>query len=216
VKGVGTFDNVNFTGTFSPGLSPTSLQVGNVALTNSSTLAMELGGTAPGSGYDQILSSGALVLDGVLQVSLIGGFSPNAGQSFNLFDWASVSGVFDALSLPALAGLAWDTSQLYSDGILSLAAAGLAGDYNSNGIVDAADYTVWRDNVGAPAGSLANDTTGAVIGADQYNQWRANYGATSAGLGVAVPEPGAALLLMMIIGACGAPGRRRVYSDRTA
>jgi hypothetical protein len=214
VKGVGTFDNVNFTGTFSPGLSPTSLQVGNVALTNSSTLVLELGGTAPGSGYDQILSSGALVLDGVLQVSLIGGFSPNAGQSFNLFDWASVSGVFDALSLPALAGLAWDTSQLYSDGILSLAAAGLAGDYNSNGIVDAADYTVWRDNVGAPAGSLANDTTGAVIGANQFTLWRSNYGATSAGLGVAVPEPGS--LLLMIIGACGAFGRRRMSPDQTA
>jgi hypothetical protein len=210
VKGVGTSDNVNFTGTFYPGLSPTSLQVGNVALSDSSTLAMELGGTAPGSGYDQIIASGTLALDGVLQVSLIDGFSSTAGQSFNLFDWANTSGAFDTLSLPALAGLTWNTSNLYSDGILSLAAAGLAGDYNSNGIVDAANYTVWRDNVGAPAGSLANDATGAIIGADQHSQWRAGYGARSAGLGVAVPEPGAALLMMMIIGASGALGRRRV------
>jgi hypothetical protein len=140
---------VNFTGTFSPGLSPTSLQVGNVALSDSSTLAMELGGTASGSGYDQIIASGTLALDGVLQVSLIDGFSSTAGQSFNLFDWANISGAFDTLSLPALAGLTWNPSDLYSDGILSLAAAGLAGDYNSNGIVDAADYTVWRDTLGS-------------------------------------------------------------------
>jgi hypothetical protein len=50
VKGVGTFDNVNFTGTFSPGLSPAILSVGNIALSSTSTLVMELGGSAAGSG----------------------------------------------------------------------------------------------------------------------------------------------------------------------
>jgi hypothetical protein len=50
VKGVGTFDNVNFTGTFSPGLSPTILSAGNIAFAPTSTLIMELGGTLPGSG----------------------------------------------------------------------------------------------------------------------------------------------------------------------
>ena len=119
VKGVGTFDNVNFTGTFSPGLSPTILTVGNVAFSPTSTLIMELGGTSPGSGYDQILSSAALAFDGTLQVSLINGFSPAAGQSFNLFDWSSASGTFDALQLPTLAGLAWNTSQLYTTGVLN-------------------------------------------------------------------------------------------------
>ena len=58
VKGVGTFDNVTMTGTFSPGLSPTTAQVGNLGFANGSTLIMELGGTTPGSAYDQILSSG--------------------------------------------------------------------------------------------------------------------------------------------------------------
>jgi hypothetical protein len=54
VKGVGTFDNVNFTGTFSPGFSPMSLIVGNIAFSPTSTLIIELGGTAAGSQYDQI------------------------------------------------------------------------------------------------------------------------------------------------------------------
>ncbi len=105
VKGVGTFDNVSFTGTFSPGLSPTALQAGNIDLSNTSTLVMELGGTSPGSGYDQIQSTGTLTFDGTLQVSLINGFTPTAGQSFNLFDWVNQNGTFDTLALPTLAGL---------------------------------------------------------------------------------------------------------------
>ena len=36
------------------------------------------------------------------------------------------------------------------------ASVGLAGDYNDDGVVDAADYTVWRDNLGGT--SLLNET----------------------------------------------------------
>ena len=38
--------------------------------------------------------------------------------------------------------------------------ASLIGDYNNNGFVDAADYTVWRDKLGSPAGSLVNRDPG--------------------------------------------------------
>ena len=91
---------------------------------------MELGGTAPGSGYDQLQSSGALAFDGTLQVSLINGFIPAAGQSFNLFDWSTTSGTFDTLQLPTLAGLSWNTSQLYTTGTLKV---GNAGDFGVDG-----------------------------------------------------------------------------------
>jgi hypothetical protein len=53
---------------------------------------------------------------------------------------------------------------------------GQAGDYNNSGITDAADYTLWRDNLGAPAGTLPNDKDGGVIGQAQYNTWKANFG----------------------------------------
>jgi hypothetical protein len=59
VKGIGTFNNVTFTGTFDPGLSTTVVTAGNLALSPTSTLIMELGGTTPGSGHDQIDASGA-------------------------------------------------------------------------------------------------------------------------------------------------------------
>jgi len=45
----------------------------------------------------------------------------------------------------------------------------LQGDYNSNGVVDGADYVVWRDG-GSPDSTVAG-----------YNLWRANFGNTGGG-----------------------------------
>jgi len=55
----------------------------------------------------------------------------------------------------------------------------LAGDYNDDGVVSLADYTVWRDNLGAPEGTLEGDLVGGAIDADQYTQWKEAFGATS-------------------------------------
>ncbi len=207
VKGVGTFDNVVFGGTYSPGLSPTSQIVGSIGLAESGTLLMEIGGTSPGSGYDQVLASGALTLDGTLEVSLLNGFAPTSGQSFNLFDWTSVSGAFDTLTLPALAGgLAWNTSQLYTAGMLSVVSAGLSGDYNEDGVVDAADYTTWRDNVGSPTALPNDDTPG--VAADDYTRWLTNYGTAtpSNSHSQSIPEPASMLLALLTTAGIG---RRR-------
>lgn len=182
VKGVGTFDNVVITGTFSPGLSPTILTVGNVALSPTSTLVMELGGTSPGSGYDQIISSAGLEFDGTLALSLINGFSPAVGQSFNLFDWFSTSGTFDTLALPALASLTWNTAQLYTTGVLSVV-AGLAGDFDFDGDVDGRDFLIWQHN--PSVGNLSD--------------WEGNYGfaPSLAASATAVPEPSCGILLLI-------------------
>jgi hypothetical protein len=79
----------------------------------------------------------------------------------------------------------------------------LTGDYNNNGVVDAADYTLWRKNQGTTH-TLPNDPTGGTIGPTQYTQWRTHFGQT-AGTGAAltssalssnVPEPGTLALLI--------------------
>ena len=63
----------------------------------------------------------------------------------------------------------------------------LPGDYNLDGVVDAADYTVWRDTLGATGigaftGADGNGD-GAVAQAD-YDVWRSNFGARSDVFGV--------------------------------
>lgn len=77
------------------------------------------------------------------------------------------------------------------------AIAGVPGDYNGNGVVDAADYVLWRDG-----GSLQNEVDNpGTVGPGDYTEWRARFGNTSgsgSGLGTgAVPEPTAVLLAVL-------------------
>jgi hypothetical protein len=86
-----------------------------------------------------------------------------------------------------------------------IAAVGVNADYNNNGVVDAADYAVWR-NAG-PTDVLPNDPTSGTVDGTDYDLWRSRFGATS-GSGSAVPEPGGMLLLLL--GICASMcGRRR-------
>lgn len=76
---------------------------------------------------------------------------------------------------------------------------GVPGDYNNNGVVDAADYVLWRNG-----GPLQNevDNPGTVNAAD-YTAWRARFGNTSgSGSGVngaAVPEASTFQLLTLCV-----------------
>jgi hypothetical protein len=77
----------------------------------------------------------------------------------------------------------------------------LDGDFNGDDVVDAADYTVWRDGLGT------------VYTVDDYDLWKTNFGAMagSGAVGVAsVPEPSTLLLLisMTLFGIRGHLGRR--------
>lgn len=110
VEGIGTFDNVDFAGTFSPGPGLAQLNLGNARYDG--TLDIELGGQSPGSGYDQLnhsLSDGLAQLGGTLDVSLIGAFTPQAGDVFDVITAAGgVTGTFASTLLPALASnLTW-------------------------------------------------------------------------------------------------------------
>lgn len=68
-----------------------------------------------------------------------------------------------------------------------------AGDYNQNGVVDAADYVLWRKTFGSTTSLQANgDDAGAstgIIDEADYAAWRNNFGnvAWTAGSGDAAP-----------------------------
>lgn len=78
---------------------------------------------------------------------------------------------------------------------LVFAIPALPGDYNDDGVVDAADYVVWRD--AADAGSLlVNEAASPGVTDDEdYAVWTYYYGRRLAGSAVSVPEPAAISLL---------------------
>src|SRR4029077_18803612 len=87
---------------------------------------------------------------------------------------------------------------------LSIASAALTGDYDHNGIVDAGDYTVWRDELGDTGGGRAAGGNGDnVVNAADYSLWVSNFGHTAAGSGsgslatASVPEPSTAALMLL-------------------
>lgn len=167
-------------------------------------IAIDLGGHAAGIDYDTVDVLGQIALEGDLIVSLadVSGspFAPALGDSFEILTAAQgITGQFGGVALPLLSlGLDWRVDYLANAVALSVVAT---ADFNRDGVVDAADYIVWRKNGGSEA---------------EYNLWRANFGATaSGGSGVlddsstntAVPEPSS--LLMLILGAALGSGRKR-------
>jgi hypothetical protein len=82
---------------------------------------------------------------------------------------------------------------------------GLAGDFNGDLVVNAADYTVWRNNLGTDFdlygnGDESGDSENVVDQAD-YELWKDNFGNTLPGSGSGaianVPEPSTALLFWL-------------------
>ncbi len=113
-------------GIISPGHSPGSITVGGDCTFNpGSSLNLELGGTAPGADYDQLTVLQTLILPqsgGVtLNVSLINGFAPAAGQTFDILPYNGRSGEFSDYNLPNLgAGLQWQIHYLSGELELSV------------------------------------------------------------------------------------------------
>ncbi len=178
---------------------------GDFTQRSGSTLEIALGGTAAaGSDYGQLAVDGEIDLKGgELLITLDAGFLPSLKDTFTILDFTTLTGDFDTMTLPALgAGLAWDTSALLTTGQLAVVEAVLPGDYNNDGFVDTADYAVWRNNLGAPAGTLPNDIDDGPIGAAQLATWTANFGQSSlagpaSSSAASIPEPSSALLCLL-------------------
>jgi hypothetical protein len=80
-------------------------------------------------------------------------------------------------------------------------AVGAPGDYNHSGVVDAADYTLWRSTFGMTGSNLlADGNHNNIVDADDYLIWRryrtSGSGAGSLTSGAEVPEPAAWLLML--------------------
>ncbi len=177
VSGAGPFTGggvVELDGDLKPGNSPANVSFGgNVVIGPTAGTDIELAGTTKGGQYDSLTVAGNVSLSGTLNVVLLNGFVPAAGQSFNIMSAAGgITGTFDAMNLPALAG-GLSLGVTYTTNAINVSVAGILGDYNHNGVVDAGDYVVWRKSVGQSGSALAADSNGdGVVDSNDYNFWR--------------------------------------------
>ena len=91
-------------------------------------------------------------------------------------------------------------------GFLRPVPAQLAGDFNLNGAIDAADYVLWRNTLGSTSNLAADGNGNRVVDSGDYTLWRRRFGAV-AGVGAElnlapelphlVPEPASWMLLLL-------------------
>ncbi|NLF22502.1 MAG: hypothetical protein GX590_05010, partial [Lentisphaerae bacterium] len=147
-------------------------------LTNSTgtgVMEIEMGGAGAGE-YDRLTvaarppgSAGQATFGGTLKLTLAEGYTPADDDAFDILDFVSCGGPFDAIEFPGGAYWFWNTNDLYTTGViryeipaaLPAPAAVAASDaaYLNRIVVDwepvvgATGYEVWR--------SLANDSATA-------------------------------------------------------
>jgi hypothetical protein len=82
-------------GTLAPGESPGTLTIqGDLTQAADGKLVIEIGGNTPGSLYDVLNVTGKFTFGGTLEINLIGGFTPEAGDVFNFLQFGSFEGSF--------------------------------------------------------------------------------------------------------------------------
>jgi autotransporter-associated beta strand protein len=169
-----------------PGTSPGTLTVGGLDLMSGSTLEFELGATRD---HIVVTSQGGVSLGGVLNISLLDGFIPI--EPFSLFEGSieTLSGTFSAVNAPIFDG---HTLGVVYTGDQVLLQVVDAGDFNNDGVMDAADYVLWRKGLGT------------IYTQNDYDAWRAHFGQTPGGSGAVansskqlVPEPATTQLLLL-------------------
>lgn len=159
-------------------------------------------GDPVGTGWDEAASSTANILS---EMNLTSTRTFSAGSSVALGNAYSTGGALDVRFLFAAPGGALQT------GIVNYvqSAAGIPGDFNNNGSVNAADLDQWKGDFGVNADS-DGDHDGDTDGAD-FLIWQRNFGAVGAtATANAVPEPTSVSLIALAVGGLLLKGRRRI------
>jgi len=118
-------------GTLAPGSSPGAIGIGgDLTLGSAATVALELGGTRPGS-FDSLAVQGAARLAGNVVVSSVDGFVPTLTDTFAVLSSGSLTGTFAGLSSAGAAMTGFAAFQLKAEvgGVLQpLPVAGAGAD----------------------------------------------------------------------------------------
>jgi hypothetical protein len=87
------------------------------------------------------------------------------------------------------------------------------GDYNADGVVDAADYNLWRATFGSQTRLAADGNKNGVIDAADYAIWRSALVTARGVVAVAAPEPGTMCMILIAAGFCSWRCRTRRCSE---
>jgi hypothetical protein len=128
---------------------------------------------------------------------------------------------------PAIADLVFAATEPNGQPISIFTVTAIDGDYNSNGVVDATDYIVWRRSFGSSSVLDADGNVNGIVDAADYALWRNNFGRSlsasamaasssptlpALGVSAVAPEPSSGVMIasaISLLHACGRRLRRR-------
>ncbi len=158
---------------------------GPLTLAATASTVINLGGTSAGTNYDRITASGAVILDGALEVTLIDNFHDTISGSttFTIVQGASISGTFDGLAngsrvnlpgdlgslrinytattvtlddwQPVITDLVWDPGSAEAGTEVSSHTATRAGRHYYRVVTQATDIGAWRTRLTIASGDAA-------------------------------------------------------------
>jgi endonuclease/exonuclease/phosphatase family metal-dependent hydrolase len=152
----------------------------------------------------------------------IGGFAPDATGTSGLLEDTDLDGIGDGAALTTtlaefsfdftasgslldviLALTSTDSQEHWAVDNFRLTAATVPGDYNGDGVLNAADYIVWRNHANTEF-ELVNENpdalTPGLVDQEDYDFWKSQFiGGEAAGTNVTVPEPSGLILLGILI-----------------
>lgn len=103
--------NVTNSGTLAPGNSPGTFTInGDYTATSTAIHRFEVGGTANGQ-YDVLKTSGAVNLNGTLNVSLINGYIPTTADNITIIT-GTINGTFSTANIPSQYVLVYNTNSV--------------------------------------------------------------------------------------------------------
>ena len=168
------------------------------------TLAIDVRDNSTGQTSDQFDVVGSTTLSGdiIVDVAVLGGYTPSSDVAV----LTTTGGIVDnslSLSLAGAGAGSFTGVSVVGNNLMLLVggSTSVPGDYNGNGSVDAADYTVWQDSIGETVtnGTGADGVADGTINNLDYLFWKTQFtnAGSGSGSGAAVPEPSSLALVLL-------------------